>query len=148
MWISLSYSGFNAAVYVAGEARQAARSVPRALWLGTLLVTAVYLLLNAIFAYLAPYSAVVGRADVAATVAALFVRRRGEASVLVPVPGYPFTSLLFITATLLFAALAARRNPLELAAAVATIGSGCLLYAILARGRQHARRPAQGGEES
>jgi APA family basic amino acid/polyamine antiporter len=230
VWISFSYSGFNAAVYVTGEARNAAASVPRALWVGTLLVTAIYLVLNAIFLFFAPYAAVAGRADVAAaaalaiggpdlevairavivlalvtsvfammmvgprvyarmaddglfpgidgyhgsaprtaialqaglaivvvlvtdlrgllgylgftlslsaaaTVAALFGRRHGETSSLAPVPGYPFTPAFFIGATLLFAALAARRSPAELAAAVITLGSGTLVYAILARRR-------------
>ena len=34
VWISLSYSGFNAAVYVAGEAKDAQRNAPKALWVG------------------------------------------------------------------------------------------------------------------
>lgn len=65
MWISLSYSGFNAAVYVAGEARDARRNVPRALLVGTVVVTVLYLALNTLFVYAAP-DAVVGREDVAA----------------------------------------------------------------------------------
>lgn len=69
VWISLSYSGFNAAVYVAGEARNAAVNTPRALWLGTLLVMGLYLALNAVFVYLPPYEAVAGREDVAAAAA-------------------------------------------------------------------------------
>ncbi|CAA9425691.1 MAG: Uncharacterized amino acid permease, GabP family [uncultured Pyrinomonadaceae bacterium] len=69
VWISLSYSGFNAAVYVAGEARDAQTVVPRAMWIGTLIVTILYLILNSIFVYLAPYEAVVGREDVAAIAA-------------------------------------------------------------------------------
>ena len=35
VWISLSYSGFNAAVYVAGEARDPRTTVPRALILAS-----------------------------------------------------------------------------------------------------------------
>jgi APA family basic amino acid/polyamine antiporter len=69
VWISLSYSGFNAAVYVAGEAKDAQRNAPRALWIGTLIVTALYLALNAAFVYLPPFDAVVGREDVAAAAA-------------------------------------------------------------------------------
>jgi amino acid transporter len=69
VWISLSYSGFNAAVYVAGEARNAAVNTPRALWLGTVLVMALYLALNAVFVYLPPYETVAGREDVAAAAA-------------------------------------------------------------------------------
>jgi APA family basic amino acid/polyamine antiporter len=69
VWISLSYSGFNAAVYVAGEAKDAQRSAPRALWVGTLIVTALYLALNAAFVYLPPLAAVQGKEDVAAQAA-------------------------------------------------------------------------------
>lgn len=65
VWISLSYSGFNAAVYVAGEARDAARTVPAAMLRATVAVTVVYLLLNLVFVGLAPADAVRGRPDVA-----------------------------------------------------------------------------------
>lgn len=66
VWISLSYSGFNAAVYVAGEAHDAKRNVPRALVIGTVLVTIIYLMLNALFVYGAPAAAIAGHEDVAA----------------------------------------------------------------------------------
>ncbi len=69
VWVSLSYSGFNAAVDVAGEARDAAARVPRALLTGTVLVTVLYLALNAVFLYLPPHDAIVNRADVAAAAA-------------------------------------------------------------------------------
>ncbi|MCP4507113.1 MAG: APC family permease [Fuerstiella sp.] len=49
VWISLSYAGFNAAVYVASESTQASRSVPKALLVGTGGVTLLYLALNLIF---------------------------------------------------------------------------------------------------
>ncbi|MEQ8662432.1 MAG: amino acid permease [Gammaproteobacteria bacterium] len=65
MWVSLSYSGFNAAVYVAGEARDARRSVPRAMLLATLVVSVIYLALNAIFVLAPAPSAIGGREDVA-----------------------------------------------------------------------------------
>jgi amino acid transporter len=82
VWISLSYSGFNAAVYVAGEAKDAERNAPRALWIGTLVVTALYVALNAAFVYLPSFDLVVGKQDVAAAAAqaiggdtaALFIR--------------------------------------------------------------------------
>ncbi|TWU58202.1 APC family permease [Rubripirellula reticaptiva] len=54
VWISFSYAGFNAAVYIAGEVRSPNRNVPRALVGGTVLVTVVYVLLNAIFVHSAP----------------------------------------------------------------------------------------------
>jgi APA family basic amino acid/polyamine antiporter len=69
VWISLSYSGFNAAVYVAGEARDAQRNAPRALLVGTAVVTVLYIALNAAFVYLPPFEAVVGKEDVAAAAA-------------------------------------------------------------------------------
>ncbi|TWU36622.1 Serine/threonine exchanger SteT [Novipirellula aureliae] len=69
VWISLSYSGFNAAVYVAGEVKHAQRNVPLALLFGTLAVTACYLVLNAIFVFGAPAEAVAGKPDVATAAA-------------------------------------------------------------------------------
>lgn len=69
VWISLSYSGFNAAVYVAGEVRDARRVVPRALVTGTVLVVGVYVLLNAVFVYSPPPESIMGKADVAAIAA-------------------------------------------------------------------------------
>ena len=81
VWISLSYSGFNAAVYVAGEAKDAKRNAPRALWIGTAIVTVLYIALNAAFVYLPPFEAVVGREDVAAA-AALAIGGQGAAFVI------------------------------------------------------------------
>ncbi len=49
--VSFAYSGFNAAAYLGGEVRRPGRNLPRALFLGTGLVTLLYLLLN--LAYLA-----------------------------------------------------------------------------------------------
>ncbi len=70
LWISLSYSGFNAAVYVAGEARDPRRNVPRALVIGTLAVSVLYLALNAVFVCAPPPAVVAGHEDVAARAAA------------------------------------------------------------------------------
>ena len=69
VWISLSYSGFNAAVYVAGEARDAARTVPRAMILGTLITTVFYVVLNAIFVFAPDAEAITGQPEVAAIAA-------------------------------------------------------------------------------
>src|SRR5690606_23626771 len=41
--------GWNDAAYVAAEVREPRRNLPRALLLGTLLITVVYLLINAAF---------------------------------------------------------------------------------------------------
>lgn len=69
MWISFSYSGFNAAVYVAGEVPGAATLVPRALLLGTLVTVILYLGLNAVFVLAPSFEAAAGQQDVAAVAA-------------------------------------------------------------------------------
>jgi amino acid transporter len=69
MWISLSYSGFNAAVYITGEVQQAEKVVPRALLLGTVLVGLLYLALNGVFLWGPPQEAISGQAEVAAIAA-------------------------------------------------------------------------------
>ncbi len=69
VWISLSYSGFNAAVYVTGEVKNPTVNVPRALLLGTVIVTVVYLVLNYIFLFAPLPGQVAGAPDVAAVAA-------------------------------------------------------------------------------
>ena len=56
MWISFSYAGYNAAVYVAGASEDGA-TVARSMWLATLAVTAIYLLLNAVILFSSPAEA-------------------------------------------------------------------------------------------
>ncbi|MEO9590257.1 APC family permease [Rhodopirellula bahusiensis] len=70
VWISLSYSGFNAAVYVADEVADATRVVPRALVFGTVATTVLYLSLNAVFVFAPLAESIVGKPDVAAIAAA------------------------------------------------------------------------------
>ena len=53
MWISFSYAGYNAAVYVAG-ASTGGVTVARSMWLATLLVTAIYLALNGVILFSSP----------------------------------------------------------------------------------------------
>lgn len=69
MWISFSYSGFNAAIYIAGEVDQAKKRIPKALLLGTVITVVVYLLLNMIFLFVPSYETVAFQEDVAAVVA-------------------------------------------------------------------------------
>jgi APA family basic amino acid/polyamine antiporter len=49
-----TYSGWNAATYVAEEVRDPGRNVPRALIMGTLAVTAIYVFLNTLYIYVIP----------------------------------------------------------------------------------------------
>lgn len=69
VWISLSYSGWNAAVYIGGEVRDPARKLPRSLLLGTIIVAIFYLLLNALFVHAAPVDQLAGKEDIAAAAA-------------------------------------------------------------------------------
>ncbi len=232
MWVSFSYSGFNASVYVASEVDDPQRNVSRAMILATGLVMLVYLLLNAIFVFAPAPEVIAGREDVAAlaahalagdrlaiamrgiialalltsvsammmagprvyaqmaadglmpavlrrrehapsaaialqavlaivvvwltglrellsylgftlglsaaaSVASLFlvVRRRGLDTR--RIPGFPWAPIIFVAMTLLFAALAASRNPGEMVAAVITILVAVLVYYL--SGRQHTR---------
>jgi APA family basic amino acid/polyamine antiporter len=64
IWISFSYSGWNAAVYVGGEVRDPEKTIPRSLLLGTALVTLLYLALNTVFVFAAPMAELAGKLDV------------------------------------------------------------------------------------
>jgi APA family basic amino acid/polyamine antiporter len=75
--ISYAYSGWNGAAYVAGEVRDPARSLPRALVLGTGLVTLLYLLLNVVYLSAVPPAALVGRVNVAHIAAEALFGARG-----------------------------------------------------------------------
>lgn len=69
MFISLSYAGFNSAIYAASEVFDPDRTIPRSLILGTVLVTVLYLLLNMVFVTATPASDILGSPQVA-TIAA------------------------------------------------------------------------------
>ena len=64
IWVSFSYYGWNAAVYVAGEVRDPQHVLPRALLTGTALVTTLYLALNAAFVFAAPWQTLAGKVDI------------------------------------------------------------------------------------
>jgi APA family basic amino acid/polyamine antiporter len=52
--VMFSYAGWNAAVYVAEEVKDPVRNVPRALVIGTVATTALYLALNALYLRVVP----------------------------------------------------------------------------------------------
>jgi APA family basic amino acid/polyamine antiporter len=66
VFVMYSYSGWNAATYIAGEIRDPHRSLPRALIAGTLIVLVLYVALNAVFLRVAPIDKLAGQLDVAA----------------------------------------------------------------------------------
>jgi len=77
IYVSYAYSGWNAAAYVAGEIENPQRVVPRALVNGTLIVTAIYLLLNLVFLRTVPLGELAGRIEVGALSAAWIFGVRG-----------------------------------------------------------------------
>lgn len=64
VYVMYSYAGWNAATYIVGEIREPQKNVPRAIAIGTLLVTVLYLALNAVFMHAAPLAALDGKLDV------------------------------------------------------------------------------------
>ncbi len=93
VWISFAYSGWNAAVYVAGEVRQPERNLTWSLLVGTLVVMVIYLALNAVFVYAAPPAELVGRADIAAAAAEALAGRGAQRAVSLLVALALFTSI-------------------------------------------------------
>ena len=64
VYVSFAYSGWNGAVYLAGEVTDPSRTLPRALLAGTGLVVLVYLALNAVFLSAAPPGELAGVVEV------------------------------------------------------------------------------------
>lgn len=54
IYVTYAYSGWNAASYITGEMKNAQRNLPRALFVGTLVVMVIYTLLNYVFLYSVP----------------------------------------------------------------------------------------------
>jgi APA family basic amino acid/polyamine antiporter len=65
VFVMYSYSGWNAATYIIGEIKEPNRSLPRALFLGTLIVIGLYVGLNAVFLAVTPIQDLAGQIDVA-----------------------------------------------------------------------------------
>jgi basic amino acid/polyamine antiporter, APA family len=65
VFVMYSYSGWNAAIYIGGEVKDPNRNVPRALFLGTLIVIVLYVALNAVFLMTTPMKEMAGQLDVA-----------------------------------------------------------------------------------
>jgi basic amino acid/polyamine antiporter, APA family len=65
VFVMYSYSGWNAATYIAGEVQNPARNLPRALLVGTAIVIVLYVGLNAVMLATTPLSELNGQLDVA-----------------------------------------------------------------------------------
>ncbi len=65
VYVMFSYSGWNAATYIAGEVRDPGRNLPRSIFWALFIVITLYVLLNAVFLYVTPMSSLAGQIDVA-----------------------------------------------------------------------------------
>ena len=64
VFVLYAYSGWNAATYIAGEIKDPHRSLPRSIIASILIVTVLYVALNAAFLYTTPISELAGQLDV------------------------------------------------------------------------------------
>jgi APA family basic amino acid/polyamine antiporter len=64
VYVMYAYSGWNAATYITEEVRDAAKNVPWALLIGTVLVTLLYVLLNYVFLLTTPKPVLSNQVDV------------------------------------------------------------------------------------
>ncbi len=77
--VLFSVGGWHHASYVAGEAIDAPRTVPRAMFLGVLIVTSMYLLVNVAYMLLLPLDAIAGTRTVAGDAIATLAPWGGKA---------------------------------------------------------------------
>lgn len=68
--MAFTYSGWNSTVLVAEEVREPERLIPISLIMGTLLTTAIYILMNAVYLYAVPLQQLVGEVKIAHLAAA------------------------------------------------------------------------------
>lgn len=97
-WVAFAFSGWNAAIYAAGEFRDPARQVPRAMALGTLIVAVLYLVVNWVFvANLTPADAGVVAEEQLVTLGHVVVKRLAgpeAAAVMSGVAAFAFVSAM------------------------------------------------------
>jgi basic amino acid/polyamine antiporter, APA family len=76
-----AFGGWHMVTYVAGETRDASRTIPKALMLGCLVVTTCYVALNAAYLYLLPLAKVTSSTRVAADAAFAVAGPHGAAAI-------------------------------------------------------------------
>ena len=69
IYVNYAFTGWNAATYILGEIEEARDKVSHVLFFGTLVVLVLYLLLNYVFLYAAPKSALRGELEIGVIVA-------------------------------------------------------------------------------
>ncbi|MBT8306648.1 MAG: amino acid permease, partial [Maribacter sp.] len=79
VYVTFSYSGWNAAAYIVDEIRDVRKNLPRALLLGTLVVSLLYLLLNFVFLKQNALEAIQGQLEIGQlTAISIFGENGGE----------------------------------------------------------------------
>jgi APA family basic amino acid/polyamine antiporter len=63
-WVMYAYSGWNASTYILGELRHPSRTIPLSLGIGTLIVTGLYLGINAAFLRTTPAAEMAGKQEI------------------------------------------------------------------------------------
>lgn len=76
-----AFGGWHMVTYAAGETQNPEKTIPRALLIGTLIVTASYVALNAACLYLLPLDQVIRSTRVAADAASVLVGEKGAAAI-------------------------------------------------------------------
>jgi len=76
-----AFGGWHMVTYTAGETRDPSRTIPRALWIGSVVVTAAYIALNAAYLNILPLGRVVSSTRVAADAAQVVAGPRGAAAI-------------------------------------------------------------------
>jgi len=64
IYVSYAYTGWNAAVYIAGEIKDPAKNLPRSLVMGAAIVLGLYVLLNFVFLYTVPLPDLAGKVEI------------------------------------------------------------------------------------
>jgi APA family basic amino acid/polyamine antiporter len=88
-----AYGGWHMVTYTAEETRDAARTVPRALFIGMLVVTGAYVALNAVYLYILPLDRVIASTRIAADTADVLLGRGGGGLMSALVVGSTFGAL-------------------------------------------------------
>ena len=77
IYVNYAYTGWNAVTYIIGELDEPRRNIPRVLITGTLIVMALYLVLNAVFLLAAPMDLMRNKIEVGVIVAEATFGRQG-----------------------------------------------------------------------
>jgi APA family basic amino acid/polyamine antiporter len=64
VYVTYSYSGWNASIYLASEIEEPEKNIPLSLFVGTFIVMVLYLLINFVFLYSTPINELAGQLEV------------------------------------------------------------------------------------